>query len=147
MSDITITLCNPQTGQSESIPVSNTMTIGDVIEFSKALLGMSGNLVIAKDGKPLASTSQSLVQAGVVNGDLLVVMPAVVRRPAPAPTQAPAAAGGGLDFSNLIGSSTSAPAPAPGGLNFSNLLGAASGNVDNPTTVFYPGMSLEDAIE
>lgn len=146
MSDITITICNPQTGQSESIPVTNTMAIGEVIEFSKALLGMSGNLIIAKDGKPLASTTQSLAQAGVANGDLLVVMPAAARRPAPAPAQAPAAASGGLDFSNLLGSSASAPAPA-GGLNFSNLLGASSGNIDNPSTVFYAGMNLQDAIE
>ena len=143
MSDITITICNPQTGQSESIPVANTMTIGEVIEFAKALLGMSGNLVIAKDGRPLASAAQSLAQAGVVNGDLLVVMPASVRPPAPAPAAPP----GGLDFSNLLGSSASAPAPAPGGLNFSNLLGAVSGNIDNPTPVFYEGMSLEDAVE
>ena len=44
-------------------------------------------------------------------------------------------------------SDASAPTPAGGGLNFSNLLGGASGNVDNPTHVFYQGMSLEDAIE
>ncbi|CAJ1930600.1 unnamed protein product [Cylindrotheca closterium] len=141
MSDITITLCNPQTGQSESIPVANTMTIGEVVEFGKALLGMDGNLIIAKDGKPLASTTQSLAQAGVANGDLLVVMPPAARRPAPA--QAPA---GGLDFSNLL-ESTSAPAPAAGGLNFSNLLGASSGNADNPSTVFYAGMNLQDAMD
>jgi hypothetical protein len=31
MSDITITLCNPQTGQSESIPVADTLTISELI--------------------------------------------------------------------------------------------------------------------
>ena len=47
----------------------------------------------------------------------------------------------------LLGSNTSAPAPTGDGLNFSDLLEATSGNVGNPTAVFYQGMSLEDAIE
>jgi hypothetical protein len=123
MSDITITLCDPQTGQSESLPVANTMIVNEVIEFSKALLGMSGNLVLVKDGKPLTNPSQSLMQAG---------------------------AGGGLDFSSLLGSSSNAAAAAApaagGGLNFSNLLASATVN-DNPTPVYYAGMSFLDALE
>ena len=118
MSDITVTLCNPQTGQSESIPVSTTLTVQELIEWSKALLGMDGDVVLMKDGQPLTNNaSQSLTQAGVANGDLLVVMKVAARPPVPAPVSSSAAAaaggrgGGGLDFSNLLGSA-SAPAPA-----------------------------------
>jgi hypothetical protein len=148
MSEITITLCNPQTGQSESMPVTNTMIVNEVIEFSKALLGVSGDLVLVKDGKPLTNLSQSLMQAGVTTGDLLVVMNPTVRQPAPAP--APPSAGGGLDFSSLLGSSSNAAAAsapaAGGGLNFSNLLASATVD-DNPTQVYYPGMGFLDALE
>lgn len=144
MSDITITLCNPQSGQSESMPVANTMTVNEVVDFSKAILGMSGNLVLVKDGKPLANPSHSLMQAGVVNGDLLVVMNPTPRRPAPAPRPA-----GGLDFSNLLGSSATSSTgagAAGGGLNFNNLLASATIS-DNPTPVYYESMSFLDALE
>ena len=92
MSDITVTLCNPQTGQSESIPVSTTLTVQELIEWSKALLGMDGDVVLMKDGKPLTNNaSQSLTQAGVTNGDLLVVMKVAARPPVPAPVSSSSA--------------------------------------------------------
>lgn len=142
MSDILVTLCNPQTGQSESIPVAPSLTLTELIEWSKALLGMDGNLMLMKDGHPLRNPSLSLNQAGVANGDLLVVMKPAAR-PAPA-----AASGGGIDFSNLLGGGTSSPAPAAaGGLNFSNLLASAGANNGNPTPVFYQGMPLADAVD
>ena len=156
MSDITVTLCNPQTGQSESIPVSTTLTVQELIEWSKALLGMDGDVVLMKDGQPLTNNaSQSLTQAGVANGDLLVVMKVAARPPVPAPVSSSAAAaaggrgGGGLDFSNLLGSA-SAPAPAGGGLNFGNLLasaGASRSSTNNPTPIYYPEMSFHEALE
>eukprot|EP00980_Cylindrotheca_fusiformis_P005587 scaffold1184_cov132-Cylindrotheca_fusiformis.AAC.8 len=146
MSDITITLCNPQTGQSESLPVVNTMTVRELLEFSSALLSMTGDLVLVKDGKPLTNTSHTMVQAGIENGDLLVVMSPSARRPAPAPAPT---AGGGLDFSNLLGSrgtAAASPAPSAGGLNFNNLLASSTIN-DNPTPIYYAGMSFLDALE
>jgi hypothetical protein len=148
MSDITITLCDPQTGQSESMPVADTMIVNEVIEFSKALLGVSGNLVLVKDGKELTNPSQSLMEAGVATGDLLVVMDPTARHQASAPDPPPA--GGGLDFSSLLGSSSNAAAAAApaagGGLNFSNLLASTTVD-DNPTPVYYAGMSFLDALE
>lgn len=72
------------------------MTIVDCLEFSRALLGMEGDLVLVKDGKRLTG-GPTLNDAGIKNGDLLVVMKLST---ASAPSPAPAAAGG-LDFSNL----------------------------------------------
>ena len=148
MSEITITLCNPQSDVSESMPVSPSMSISDCLEFSQALLGMEGDAILVKDGKRLSGSTLS--EAGVQNGDLIVVMERQAAAPAgPAPAPAPS---GGLDFSNLL-----APASAPaagggsgGGLDFSSLLSSA-GNAtsDNaePTLVYYPGMTLADAVD
>ena len=127
MSDITITLCNPSTGQSESMPVAPTLTINELLEWSRALLGMEGTLILVKDGTPLSTPSQTLSQAGISNGDLLVVMKPRALAPAPAPSR-----GGGLDFSNLLGGSSSG--------------GAAAATNDNPTPIYYEGMSLADAV-
>mmetsp|Transcript_868 Transcript_868/g.1325 ORF Transcript_868/g.1325 Transcript_868/m.1325 type:complete len:416 (+) Transcript_868:68-1315(+) len=121
MSEITITLCNPTTGQSESLPVSPTLSLSDLLEYSKAILGLDGNLILVKDGKPLGSPSLTLSQAHVCNGDLIVVIKKEAAR-APAPI-----ASGGLDFSNLLGT-----------------VPASTTNGDNPT--YYPGMTLADAL-
>lgn len=129
MTDITITLHNPQSGASESMPLSNTLSLQEVLEFSKALLDLDGDdLVLTKDGKPLAPLSQSLAQAGVCNGDLLVVLK---RRPAAAarPPAAAAPARGGLDFSNILASRPAPPAN------------------DNPTPIYFAGMNLHEAME
>ena len=126
MSDITITLCNPSTGQSESMPVAPSLTINELLDWSRALLGMEGNLVLVKDGNPLSTPTQTLSQAGIANGDLLVVMKPRAPAPAPAPS-------GGLDFSNLLSGSSSSSA-------------AASATNDKPTPIDYDGMSLADAV-
>jgi len=131
MSDITITLCNPATGQSESMPVAPTLTVSELLEWSKALLGMEGNLLLIKDGKTISTiSSQTISQAGVGNGDLIVVMNSRAAPPAPAPRPA-ATGGGGLDFSNLLGAS----APS-----------AASASNNNPAPIYYAGMTLSDAM-
>jgi hypothetical protein len=146
MSDFAITLCNVETGQSESIPVGPSVTLSEVMEFAKALLGMEGdNLQLIKDGQTFASQSLTLEQAGVSNGDLIVVnKPRPAAAAAAAPAAAPAAAaaaapaaaasGGGLDFSSLL-SSAGGAAAAP--QNVSN----------NNSGVYYSGMTLADAIE
>lgn len=135
MSDITITLINPQTGLSESLPLTATVTINEVLELGTAILDVKGsNLVLVKDGKPLLPTSSSLSQAGVANGDLLVVMSA--RTAAPRPDTSSNGASG-LDFSNLLGgSATTAAAPASR-LPIDN----------NPTPIYYQGMNISDAVE
>ncbi|KAG7341431.1 aspartyl protease [Nitzschia inconspicua] len=129
MTDITITLHNPQSGASESMPLSNTLSLQEVLEFSKALLGLDGDdWVLTKDGKPLTPLSQSLAQAGVSHGDLLLVLKRRQPQPAARPT-VPAAPAGGLDFSNLL---NSRPAPPVN---------------DNPTPIYYQGMNLHEAME
>ena len=67
---------------------------------------------------------------GVVNGDMLAAQkPTAARRPAPAPAPT-----GGLDFSNLL-------AAAPAATSSSTTSTSA-----NPTPVYYPGMSVDDAM-
>eukprot|EP00534_Pseudo-nitzschia_fraudulenta_P017874 CAMPEP_0201269408 /NCGR_PEP_ID=MMETSP0853-20130426/32570_1 /ASSEMBLY_ACC=CAM_ASM_000640 /TAXON_ID=183588 /ORGANISM="Pseudo-nitzschia fraudulenta, Strain WWA7" /LENGTH=478 /DNA_ID=CAMNT_0047575407 /DNA_START=44 /DNA_END=1480 /DNA_ORIENTATION=- len=156
MSDITITLHDPSTGRSESMPVSDTLTVQEVVDLGKALLGLDGggsnggsNIVATIDGRPLVPPTQTLAEAGVKSGDLLAF-----RRTRPARSAAaaaPAAAGGGLDFSGLLSGGSAPPSPAPGGgLDFSSLLAgnlAGSGNPSNPpAAVYYPGMSFEEAV-
>lgn len=140
MTDITITLCNPESGASESMPVSISMSLDDCLEFSRALLGIEGDLMLVKDGKRL--TGSTLNQAGVQNGDLLVVMKVQV-----APAPAASRSSGGLDFSNLLGTAAAPPAASAGGLNFSNLLASAPpASRSSATPVYYPGMHLDDAM-
>jgi DNA damage-inducible protein 1 len=133
MEEITVTICNPVTGQSESLPVASTLIVAELTEWSKALLGMDGDVRLVKDGQPLVA-SMTLNAAGVSNGDLLAVMlPQRAAAPVPRPAPAPAAAGGGgLDFSNLL--AASAPA-AP----------AVANHSANP--VYFAGMTLADAVE
>lgn len=118
-------MCNPLTGQSESLPVSPTLTVSELLEWSKALLGMDGDVRLVKDGQPLVA-SMTLSAAGVSSGDLIAVM-LPQRAAAPSPRSAPApAAGGGLDFSNLL----------------------ASANVNNSANpVYFAGMTLADAVD
>jgi DNA damage-inducible protein 1 len=129
MSDITITLCNPATGQSESMPVAPTLSVSELLDWSKAVLGMEGNLILVKDGKPLATNnpSLSLSEAGVVNDDLLVVM-----KPRPAAPAAPGG-GGGLNFSNLLGGGGAAAA-------------VSTLTTTNEEALYYAGMTLSDAV-
>jgi len=169
MSDITITLHDPSTGRSESMPVPNTLTVQEVLDLGKALLdledggsGSNNKVVVTKYGKVLALPTQSLAEAGVNNGDLLAFLrmrPKVAATTSPSPSAAATTTtgGGGLDFSSLLlggGSSasgqTTSAARAPqassggGGLDFSSLLAATS---VNPKPVYYPGMSFEEAYE
>jgi DNA damage-inducible protein 1 len=130
MTEITVTMCNPLTGQSESLPVAPTLTVAELLEWSKALLGMDGDVRLVKDGQPLIA-SMTLSAAGVSSGDLIAVMlPQRAAAPTPRSASAPAA-GGGLDFSNLL---ASASAPAV--------------NVNHSANpVYFAGMTLADAVE
>jgi hypothetical protein len=152
MTDITITLHDPQSGASESMPMASTVSLHDVLEFSKALLGVDGHdLILTKDGKPLLPLSQTLAQAGVSNGDLLVILQQrrhllssmASQVPATAPTASTttiASGGGGLDFSNLLGGGNS---NSVSGQQRSIL----SNNIDdNPTPIYYAGMNLHEAM-
>ena len=67
---------------------------------------------------------------GVVNGDVLAAQKpaAAAPRPAPAPAAAPS---GGLDFSSLLAAAPPTPAAA---------------SASPPQPVYYPGMSLDDAM-
>merc|ERR1719498_2018473 len=146
MSYITITLHDPKTGRSESMPVPSTLTIQEVLDLGKALLDLEGTIVVTKYGSILSPPSKTLAQAGVANGDLLAFLKSQPRTAAPAPAASTTQSSGGLDFSSLLGSATSAAASAPasGGLYFSSLLAAPT---NSPKTVYYPGMSFEEAYE
>ena len=140
--EITVTICNPLTGLSEALPVPPSLTVAELMETGKALLGLEGRTVrLVKDGQPLQET-MTLSTAGVVNGDLIAcVAPhiptstAAVAAAAAAPTlNAPTrttGGGGGLDFSSLL-ASASAPAALVS---------------DNPNPVYFPGMELADAVD
>ena len=148
MSDITITLHNPLTGQSESLPIANTMTVAEVLELAKALLVTDAATSLSKDGKALGPLTASLAQAGVTNGDLLLVVPPrhqtrqQQQRPASIPTSAQAPGGGGsggLDFSNLLAGSGASPS--------SSSSAAQPSMNQSKTPVYYQGMQLADAME
>lgn len=134
--EITVTLVSP-VGASESISVGKTSTtIKDLLEWCKALFGLNNNdnYALTKDGKALSTALEMTVeQAGIVHGDLLAIQETrttTVRAPAP-PTRTPAATAG-LDFSSLLSSGPTATATA------------TSSGV--PPPVYYPGMSLDDAM-
>mmetsp|Transcript_25443 Transcript_25443/g.29057 ORF Transcript_25443/g.29057 Transcript_25443/m.29057 type:complete len:428 (-) Transcript_25443:256-1539(-) len=139
MSEITITLHDPVTGRSESMPVPNTVTIQEIVNLGKALLGLQdGKLVLQKYGKILVPPEQTLAIAGVVNGDLLSLVSTPV---------ANRSGGGGLDFSSLLGNGAAAQNSTGGNLDFSSLLGGLVVNPPNPKPVYYPGMSFHEAFE
>jgi len=97
------------------------LLLSELLEWSKAIFGLDGKLILVKDGIPLGSPSLTLSQASVCNGDLLVVLK---KEAAAAPAPAPVASGG-LDFSNLLGTTSTTSS-------------------NNPT--YYPGMTLADAL-
>jgi Aspartyl protease len=146
--ELTITIATTN-GASESLPVGSITILSEVLEYAKALLGLSGDsLTLFKDGKPL-NRDYSIAQAGVTHGDVLLVQPA---RQVTVEAQPPR---GGLDFSSLLGaasaptstSDASAAPAAPGGLNFSNLLASAAPSNQPPAPVYYHNMNLEEAMQ
>jgi len=144
--DIAVTLASTSSGHSETITVNaSSTTVQDLIEWAKALLGMNGHIVLFKDGKPLRhEMAATLSQVGIQNGDLLAVQSAQQQQQ-PQPQQraapAPSAAGGGLDFSALLGSATTTTTTT------TTPTSASAPSQQLPPPVFFPGMSLNDAIE
>ena len=135
--EISITLTN-LSGMAESIVVSSTSTTLEELASLSTALGIaemgSGNSTITftVDGKVVydagssasgAGRQRKLGEAGIKNGDMILVGTSAGRRgqaasaPAPAATAAASASGaagggGGLDFSALLASAGAAPAPA-----------------------------------
>jgi len=169
----TITITAAKTGQMEALPVSLSNTsVQELCDWSVALFGLTGPVHhLFKDGKKLNPTVK-LDQAGVVNGDLLLLAPAqdegasVIRPPLSRQQQqqqqqqqqtTPHAGTGGLDFSSLLSGVNAAAASAGplggggggggGGLDFSNLLMQAGAGTTshNDEPVYYDGMTLNDA--
>ena len=165
MTERTITLLWTASGHSETLPLQSTTTLGDVLEWSKALFGWDRDdanhndttttnnnnqqqqqhnrrsLVLFKDGQPLwHPLTFTLEQAGIQNGDLLAV--SVPDESSVGSTAPPPAA-------------TAAPttAAAAAGLDFSNLLAASSSSSTPllrpaaPAPVYYPGMNLNEAMQ
>jgi Aspartyl protease len=115
MSDgsITITIVHSDTGQSEALPLSGNTSAGELLEFTKALFSTAENenIALVKEGRillqssPVSSSQQrTLHQLGIVDGDVIAVLPRSPSvTPAPAPTSSSdGGGGGGLDFSNLL---------------------------------------------
>jgi hypothetical protein len=128
----TLTLVWTATGRSESLSVDPaSTTVGNLTEWATALFGQTGALQLSKEGRLLSAPSQTLQQAGLINGDLVAVA-----RPAPPPAAAAAAAGGGgLDFSSLLAGGRPPTAASP------------PAAPTRTTPVYYPGMNLDDAIQ
>ena len=154
--EITITIAT-RSGASESLPVGRVTLLSEVLEYAKALLGLSGdNLELLKDGQ-LLNINHSIAQAGVIHGDVLLVHSdrrAIVE----VSSQGISQINGSLDFSSLLATATSyAPATnaatttAPGGLNFSNLLASTTSSTgyanQTPGPVYYNNMNLEEAMQ
>jgi hypothetical protein len=144
MSDITITLHNPITGASESMPVADSLTVQEVLDLGVALLGIDattagGQLFVTRYGKSL-NVSKTLAEEGVGSGDLLAIM-------APPTTTRPNA------NANTTTNSTAVAASGGGGLDFSSLLsgggggGGGAATTTNAKPFYYAGMSFEEAVE
>ena len=192
--EISITLTN-LSGVAESIVVSSTSTTLEELASLSTALGIadessssSGNSAITftVDGKVVYDAGSSagggsggqrkLGEAGIKNGDMVLVGTSAGRRgqaaSAPAPAAASAASGasggGGLDFSALLASAGTAPAPAAApaaaassastsgggsaGLSFNiaglEAMSASMGGMGaaRAAPVEWPGMSLDDAM-
>lgn len=144
MVSLQLTIVHATTGQSESIPVTTGTKLEELAEWCSALFDEPASGVVLLHNQQALPSTGTLGEAGVADGDLLVVDKAS-RRVTPA---APAAnAGGGmLDFSNLLGGAAAPPAaPAMGGLNFSNLLGSAAAAPTPSEPFYHAGMNLEEA--
>jgi hypothetical protein len=152
--ECTVTIVAAETGLSETIPVSLGTTVKELTEWSTALLGLQGDVVIYKDGNRL-DPEMKLGQAGVQNGDLLAAQVSNDSS-SPAAEAQPSTAMTGIDFSTILQSATAAAsgggggAAVPssrGGLDFSNLLMSQQHSMAKTEPVYFPGMTLNDALD
>jgi Aspartyl protease len=156
MTEFSVTLVNAASGQSETLPVSPTTLLSELSEWAVALFGINNanasQLHLFKDGKRIVhATSLSLQAAGIQSGDVLAVQQqhrapqsgggGGSRVAAPNAASGGGSGGGGLDFSSLL---AGVSAPSAGGGS-----GGGGGGGDDSSTVpvYYPGMSLMDAME
>jgi hypothetical protein len=151
-SDSFVTLVDAMTGQSEVIPVDLTSTtVQQVWELAQALLGSSSrrpaSCLMRDDGSTILlsetdrdNATNTLQQANVASGDLLVVSP-LPQLPHPPPR---VAANGGLDFSNLL---SAAPLPPINSGRSASSSGATAAPKPEPTPVYWSGMDLHQAQE
>lgn len=141
---VTVTLA--ATGETELLDASNLRTIHELAEWASMLFGAPSNISLLKDGAILDS-SHTLEQAGVSNGDLLLVVAQTVQSIGRSQESQPSQA---LDFSTLLNQAASArtfASTTSRGLDFSTLL---SGELQQepPRPFVYPDgtISLDDAI-
>ena len=182
--EISITLTN-LSGMAESIVVSSTSTTLEELASLSMALGIveessTGNgITFTVDGRVVYDASASasggggqrkLGEAGIKNGDMVLVGASTSggqAASAPAPPAAAAAGGGGLDFGALLASAGAAPAPTAAaaaasasasgggtgtGLSFNiaglEAMSASMGGMasSHAAPVEWPGMSLDDAM-
>jgi hypothetical protein len=148
---VTVTLAT--SGRMESMDVSKSTTVKELMEYACGILGAPDNNRLYKDGTPLLNTSQTLEQAGVCAGDLLAVQPEPLVRPVPSRSTHTGTGidSGALDFSSLFNQNDNAHPAASngngnGGLNFSSLLSGGGGGEQQPRPFFFAGMSLDEAM-
>jgi len=157
-----ITLVDTESGASETVPIVASTTLADLLELVVALFDNThdrqSRIVLYKDGKPLITTpttttttmmatAQSL---GIQSGDVLAVQSTATTTAVTATRTTSNTSLGGLDFSNLLqtsSSSSSTPAATASGLDFSSLLAANSTTMEQPPKpVYYQGMHLQEAM-
>jgi hypothetical protein len=157
MSDnnITVTLVNTVSGQSESLPVPSTTTVQELTEWSKGIFGLSGdNVQLFKDGAVLQPPTASLEQAGIKHGDLVATQvpraasaPSASRPAAPSARQTAPASAGGLDFSSLLqGGGGGGGGSAAGSTQQQQQQQEQQQEQKPPDPIYYAGMHLNDAM-
>jgi DNA damage-inducible protein 1 len=133
MADFSVTIVDPSSGRTETLPLDPATPVREVVSFAQAIFDLDNatdNLQLLQNGKAL-DPSSTLQSSGVSNGDMLAVQaPPVARSRAPAPT-----GGGGLDFSNLL-----AQAPP------ASVAASTASSTATLTPRYYPGMSLDEAM-
>lgn len=149
--EITVTLVNSDTGESETIPFPLSTSVRQVQEVGQAVFQLS-SATLRKDGRLIHG--ETLQEAGVVNGDLIAVE---AKRMSSASVPPHNPRGGDLDFSHLLATGSAASASTSsaaagnvggGGLDFSGLLGgpSASSTSQPSAPVYYPNINLNEAI-
>jgi hypothetical protein len=165
-----VTVIDPDSGATESLPVEPSTSVGDLLQLSSSLLNVDpSSSVLLLNQRPMNPTD-TVGGAGVGENDLLLVVrsapsmnnastaPPTTLSSAPSTNNVPAAAPAttGLDFSSIFNRDDErevgrASGRHNGGLGLAggglNLIPAAALARQNSSTVQWAGMSLDDVFQ